>query len=203
MGTYGATTRYNHDKCKEALLTFLNKYPYGVPFIMDDVMDYIVPLPPHLLKDVKASKSEKVGVSRKNRYGDTTFFRRILRLAIEDYRTTNAPSIIVKGRWKADIKDKYAKKVYIKLDNKISKVSCFDCGIPINVKVEISKKGIVRYFNRTFTCPRCYENYTGRKPEDSFFLKRMQKDVVDVDEDNDDNWLDELMIMENDENVMD
>tara|TARA_R100001509_G_scaffold156598_1_gene119998 strand:- start:1321 stop:1941 length:621 start_codon:yes stop_codon:yes gene_type:complete len=204
MGTYGATTRYNHDKCRAVLLTFLEEFPYNVPFIMDDVMDYIIPLPGHMLKDVQPSKSKKVGRLKQNRYGDTNFFSQILHLALRQYNVEN-DSLVVRGRWKLDSdKDSTeSKRAYVKLESVTGESVCFDCGIPIRIEVKFqNKSGDVRYFNRTFNCQRCYEIYCGRVPQKRLLFSTNTETVIDEEDDNeeDDNWLDELMIMEDDEN---
>jgi len=202
MGTYGGTTRYNHDKCRAVLLTFLEKFPYDVPFIMDDVMDYVIPLPSHMLKDVSPSKSTKVGVLRKNRYGDSNFFSQILHSALRQYNVEN-DSIVVRGRWKLDSNKNStdSKRVYVKLKSVNGESVCFDCGIPIKIEITFqNKSGDVRHFNRSFNCRRCYDIYCGRVPQ--LLYSKNTETVIDEEDDNeeDDNWLDELMIMEDDEN---
>ena len=203
MGTYGGTTRYNHDKCKKVLVTFLEKFPYNVPFIMDDVMDYIIPLPGHMLKDVQPTKSTKIGKIKKNRYQDSNFFGQLMFKAIDDHWQKNKPSIVVRGRWRTDVdRDAKSTRVFIKLKDKKTKLDCFDCGLPIDVDVgKFNKKGDVTNFNKTFTCSYCYGIYCGRDPQDALLLVNINADEEEYEEDNDDdNWLDELMIMEDDEN---
>lgn len=207
MGTYGGTTRYNHDKCRAVLLTFLEEFPYNVPFIMEDVMDYIVPLPGHMLKDVRPTKSMKIGKIKKNRYQDSNFFGQLMPKAIEDHWQKNKPSIVVKGRWKSDVDNgSKSTRVFIKLKDKKTKLDCFDCGLPIDVDVKFNKKSVgVSNFNKTFTCSYCYGIYCGRDPQDAFLLTNIKTDEEDYEEDyeednDDDNWLDELMIIEDDEN---
>ena len=203
MGTYGATTRYNHDKCRRVLVTFMEEFPFNVPFIMDDVMDYIIPLPGHMLKDVKPTKSTKIGTIKKNRYQDSNFFSQLMLKAVEDYWQKNKPCIVVRGRWKNESDNaSQSTRVFIKLTDKKTKLECFDCGLPIDVDVKFNKKGgDVSNFNRTFTCSYCYSIYCGHDPQDAFLLTNIKTDEEDYEEDNDDdNWLDELMIMEDDEN---
>lgn len=203
MGTYGATTRYNHDKCKKVLVTFMENFPYNVPFIMDDVMDYIIPLPGHMLKDVQPTKSTKIGKIKKNRYQDSNFFGQLMFKAMDDYWCKHKPSLVVRGRWKIDSENaSHSTRVFIKLKDKKTKLDCFDCGLPIDVDVKLNKKGgDVSNFNKTFTCSYCYSIYCGRDPQDAFLLTNIKTDEEDDEEDNDDdNWLDELMIMEDDEN---
>jgi len=203
MGTYGGTTRYNHDKCRRVLVTFMEQFPYNVPFIMDDVMDYIVPLPGHMLKDVQPSQTMKVGKIKKNRYQDSNFFSQLMLKAVEDHWVKNKPSIVVRGRWKHESDNaSHSTRVFIKLKDKKTKLDCFDCGLPIDVDVKFNKKGgDVSNFNRTFTCSYCYGIYCGRDPQDAFLLANINTDEEENEEDNDDdNWLDELMIMEDDEN---
>ena len=203
MGTYGATTRYNHDKCRRVLVTFMEEFPFNVPFIMDDVMDYIIPLPGHMLKDVKPTKSTKIGTIKKNRYQDSNFFSQLMLKAVEDYWQKNKPCIVVRGRWKNESDNaSQSTRVFIKLTDKKTKLDCFDCGLPIDVDVKFNKKGgDVSNFNRTFTCSYCYGIYCGHDPQDAFLLTNIKTDEEDYEEDNDDdNWLDELMIMEDDEN---
>ena len=202
MGTYGGTTRYNHDKCRAVLVTFLEEFPYNVPFIMDDVMDYVIPLPSHMLKDVLPSKSTKVGTLRKNRYGDSNFFSQILHSALRQYNVEN-DSVVVRGRWKLDSNNVDSKRVYVKLRDVIGESICFDCGVPIKVEIKTQRKnGNVKWFNRTFTCSRCYEIYCGALPQDNLLFSHDKELVMNEQEDDeeDENWLDELMIMEDDEN---
>ncbi len=206
MGTYGGTTRYNHDKCRRVLVTFMEEFPYNVPFIMEDVMDYIIPLPGHMLKDVQPTKSMKIGKIKKNRYQDSNFFSQLMLKAVENYWEKNKPSIVVRGLWKTGT-ERYAKstRVFIKLKDKKTKLDCFDCGLPIDVDIKFNKerrrRGNVSNFNKTFTCSYCYGIYCGRDQQDAFLLTNIKTDEEDYEEDNDDdNWLDELMIMEDDEN---
>tara|TARA_Y100000592_G_scaffold97187_1_gene167366 strand:+ start:10859 stop:11482 length:624 start_codon:yes stop_codon:yes gene_type:complete len=204
MGTYGATTRYNHDKCRRVLVTFMEEFPFNVPFIMDDVMDYIVPLPGHMLKDVQPTKSTKIGKIKKNRYQDSNFFSQLMLKAVEDYWQKNKPCIVVRGRWQfvKTQNGSQSTRVFIKLKDKKTNLDCFDCGLPIDVDIKFNKKGgDVSNFNRTFTCSYCYGVYCGRDPRHAFLLTNIKMDEEDYEEDNDDdNWLDELMIMEDDEN---
>mgnify|MGYP003138880534 CR=1 FL=1 len=203
MSIKGGTIRYNQQKCRAVISNFLKEYPYDAPLMLNDIMDYIVTLPTYLLKDVKPTKQNIVGPTKKSRYADRILFNRLLHLVIEEFNDEMKPSIIIKGNWKLYSESKTYRQVFVKLKSDNSKSSCFDCGISITVKVDLRKKnGLQKYMNRSFTCSRCYEIYCGGKlPQDNFFFKR-DKEVVDEheDEEEDENWLDDLMIMEDDEN---